>query len=112
MRLNSPDSVFEVGTLTREEFHRLRDGPKTNGDKPTGPACEICGKPLAGRQKRYCGNRCAAAGAREANRKPGRRRQGQDAAAVWVLLAQLLGVGGVSEVQVVFRGVVLKAKEA
>ena len=95
----------EEETMTREEFHRLRDGPTTNGD---GPACETCGGPLAKRQKRFCSMPCCAAGARQ---EKGRR---PDSEAVGSLVAQLLGVGGIGEIEVQFAGVHLtvRTKEA
>jgi hypothetical protein len=84
----SVDEVLEVDTLTREEFRRLRDWPV---------GCEICGKPLARRQKRFCSTACCCTGAR-------RSRGGDGEQTVRWLVDRLLGVAGVSDVQVTFRG--------
>lgn len=84
----SIDEALEVDTVTREEFRRLRDWP-------TG--CEICGKPLARKQKRFCSTACCCTGAR-------RSRGGNGEATVRWLVDRLLGVSGVSDVQVTFRG--------
>jgi hypothetical protein len=62
----SVDEALEHDTLTKAEFHRLRDGPATNGDRK--PAmngapvamCEECSNPLAPEQQRFCSKPCAA----------------------------------------------------
>ena len=106
MPLGDPD-----GTMTREEFHRVRDGPKTNGDTP---GCERCTKPLTGKQQRYCSDVCRAAGARQHREERQAAAETQTVAAMGSLVAQVLGVAGVSQIEVQFAGVHLtvRTKEA
>jgi predicted nucleic acid-binding Zn ribbon protein len=113
---------LEPGCITKEEFHRLRGGPATNGDAPAvatrppldGPTCETCGAPLTGKQDRFCSRSCGLVGARREQRQRLANPE-QMAAGIGLLVAQVVAVAQVGEVEVQFAGVRLlvrtRAKE-
>jgi hypothetical protein len=107
--------------LTRAGYHRVRDDPPeavtpaTNGATPERRACETCGGSLSPSQTRFCSKPCAARGVSR-DRKAAAKKPPADvdqssefgksaAAGIGLLVAQLLAVVQVGEVEMQFSGV-------